>query len=255
MNTTSGPDRTPRAVGVTRRRLEIAAMAVLTVVAVTLGVLLFTGNDDGGRTESSTAASQQRGVTHGEIGPLGALATRTPGDPLALGAVDAPVVLVEFADYRCPFCAKFSRDIEPELVERYVDSGQLRIEWRDMPIYGEESMMAARAARAAAEQGRFWEFNRALYAAAPDGGHPPMTVDKLRGFAEEAGVPDIARFTTQMQSDEFDAAIAADSSQAQQLGIPATPAFSINGYPMLGAQPTSEFTNVIDTLLEGQDDA
>ncbi|GAA4820522.1 thioredoxin domain-containing protein [Tomitella cavernea] len=230
-------------------------MAVLTVVAVTLGVLLFTGNDGGGGAESQTAASEGRGVTPGESGPLGELANREPGDPLALGAVDAPVTLVEFADYRCPFCAKFSRDIEPALIEKYVDSGRLRIEWRDMPIYGDESMLAARAARAAAEQGRFWEFNRALYAAAPDGGHPSMNVDKLRGFAEDAGVPDIGRFTAQMRSAEFDAAIAADSTQAQQLGIPAAPAFSINGNPMLGAQPTSEFTDMIDTLLDGQDGA
>ncbi|QDQ96695.1 DsbA family protein [Tomitella fengzijianii] len=227
-------------------------MAVLAVVAVTLGVIVFTGNDDGGGGQSSAAASGGQGVTPGELGPLGELATREEGDPLALGAVDAPVVLVEFADYRCPFCAKFSRDVEPGLVAEYVESGQLRIEWRDMPIYGDESMLAARAGRAAAAQGRFWEFNRALYAAAPEGGHPGMDVDKLRGFAEDAGVPDMDRFTAQMQSTEFDAAIGADVAQAQQLGIPATPAFSINGNPMLGAQPASVFNQVIDALLGGE---
>ncbi|MDN5759410.1 MAG: DsbA family protein, partial [Tomitella sp.] len=104
---------------------------------------MFTGNDGGDSPASSTAGSERSGDTPGKTGPLGDLATRIEGDPLALGSVDAPVVLVEFADYRCSFCAKFSRDIAPDLIDEYVDSGQLRIEWRDMPIYGEESMLAA----------------------------------------------------------------------------------------------------------------
>ncbi|MDN5759196.1 MAG: DsbA family protein [Tomitella sp.] len=252
MSTGPGQDRAPHTAGTTRRRIEIAAMVVLVVVAVVLGVALFVGGDGDDSTASGSTASEVNGPTPGEIGPLGELATREEGDPLAIGSVDAPVVLVEFADYRCPFCAQFSREVEPELIDKYVDSGQLRIEWRDMPIYGEESMLAARAGRAAAEQGKFWEFNRTLYAAAPGNGHPPMNAEKLRGFAQDAGVPDLALFAAQMHSAQFDAAIGADMSEAQQLGIPATPAFSINGNAMLGAQPASAFTAVIDTLLDGE---
>src|SRR5699024_7130071 len=105
------------------------------------------------------------------VGPLGEQARREADDPFAIGPVDAPVVMVVFSDYRCPFCARYSRVTEAELVEKYVSEGQLRIEWRDFPVFGDASMLAARAGRAAAEQDRFWEFNNAVYEAAPESGH------------------------------------------------------------------------------------
>lgn len=174
---------------------------------------------------------------------------RQPGDPLALGDPDAPVALVVFSDYRCPFCAKFSRDTEPELVKRYVDAGELRIEWRDYPIFGPQSMTAARAGRAAAEQGRFWEFNRAVYAAAPERSKADLTDEDLIGFARQAGVPDIDRFTASMRGSTFDDAINADLAQGTGIGVPSTPAFLINDVPMLGAQPTDDFVTAIDGAL------
>ncbi|CRZ16818.1 DsbA family protein [Mycolicibacterium neworleansense] len=174
---------------------------------------------------------------------------RQAGDPLALGATDAAVALVVFSDYRCPFCAKFSRDIEPELVKRYVDAGQLRIEWRDFPIFGPQSMSAARAGRAAAEQGKFWEFNRAVYAAAPERSKADLTDAALIEYAREAGVPDIGRFTAGLRGNTFDAAINADLARGTAIGVPSTPAFLINDVPMLGAQPTEEFVRAIDAAL------
>src|SRR5699024_2995863 len=117
---------------------------------------------------------------------LADLPRREPGDPLAMGEPDAPVTMLIYSDYRCPFCAKFSQDVQPDLVEEYVETGVLRLEWRDLPIFGEESLEGARAGRAAAEQGKFWEFNDAVYADAPGGtDHPDLTPEVLRGFAEE----------------------------------------------------------------------
>lgn len=177
---------------------------------------------------------------------------RQAGDPLALGDPDAPVALVVFSDYRCPFCAKFSRDTEPELVKRYVDAGKLRIEWRDYPIFGTQSMSAARAGRAAAEQGKFWEFNRTVYAAAPERSKADLTDDELIAFARQAGVPDIDRFTAGMRGTTFDAAINADLAQGAGIGVPSTPAFLINDVPLLGAQPTEDFVRAIDGALAQQ---
>ncbi|WP_396912430.1 thioredoxin domain-containing protein [Mycolicibacterium sp.] len=192
----------------------------------------------------STDAAADSGVAG-----LAAVERRQPGDPFAMGAADAPVVMVVYSDYRCPFCAKFSRDIQPELVERFVEDGKLRIEWRDYPIFGDQSMLAARAGRAAAEQGKFWEFHDAVYAASPDRGMAELTEDKLIGFAEQAGVPDIDRFTAGMRSDDFDNAINADLAQGNSIGVPSTPAFMINNAPLLGAQPTDEFVSAINQAL------
>lgn len=192
----------------------------------------------------STDAAADSGVAG-----LAAVERRQPGDPFAMGAADAPVVMVVYSDYRCPFCAKFSRDIQPELVERFVEDGKLRIEWRDYPIFGDQSMLAARAGRAAAEQGKFWEFNDAVYAASPDRAKADLTEEALIGFAEQAGVPDIDRFTAGMRSDDFDNAINADLAQGNGIGVPSTPAFMINNAPLLGAQPTDEFVSAINQAL------
>lgn len=176
------------------------------------------------------------------------MARRIDGDPLARGRVDAPVVLVAYSDYRCPFCAKFSRDTEPHLVDKYVEAGELRIEWRDLPLFGEQSMAAARAGRAAAAQGKFWEFNTVLYAAAPDRGHPNLDAVALRGFAEQAGVPDLERFERDTADVSLDADIAADVLEANMIGVSSAPSFVINGYPVLGAQPLPVFEQLIEAV-------
>ncbi|PTR28679.1 protein-disulfide isomerase [Rhodococcus sp. OK519] len=200
--------------------------------------------------ESEENASSAGAIAAGEaqtgIGPVGDMARRQDGDPLARGTVDAPVVLVAYSDYRCPFCAKFSRDIEPQLVDKYVDAGVLRIEWRDLPIFGEQSMVAARAGRAAAAQGKFWEFNSALYAASPDRGHPDLSAEALRGFAEQAGVPDLDRFVRDSADSSVDQDIAADVLEANMIGVSSTPSFVIDGFPVLGAQPLAVFEQTIE---------
>ncbi|GLW98569.1 thioredoxin domain-containing protein [Microtetraspora sp. NBRC 16547] len=196
------------------------------------------GTDADGASPSGTSAD--------ETGPLSSVARRVSGDPLAVGRPDAPVTMVVYSDFRCPFCAKFGRDIEPELVKRYAGKGTLRIEWRDYPIFGEPSINVARAARAAGAQGKFREFSAALYAAAPATGHPDYTSKALRKFAEQAGVPDLDRFVKDMGSKAFDEAIEKDMIEGQSIGVPSTPAFLINGQPLLGAQPLEEFTAMID---------
>lgn len=198
----------------------------------------------GPATADSTAGSAPE-----RIGPLGDLARRTDGDPMAIGPVDAPVVMVVFSDFRCPFCAQFSRDTETGIVTQYVDSGQLRIEWRDDPIFGDQSVRAAVAGRAAAAQGRFWEFTRAVYQDAPETGHPDLPDTALIDYASQAGVPDIARFTADLTSQTALPAVQADLAQAETLQVPSTPAFIINGYPLIGSQPMSEFTRTINGAL------
>jgi protein-disulfide isomerase len=218
---------------------------VIAAVAIGIG-LSGTGQDAPPvAVVTPTQSADPRG-TPAPLGPAGDLSRRVEGDPLALGRLDAPVVMVVYSDYRCPFCAKFSRDIEPALVDRYVGDGTLRIEWRDLPIFGEQSTLAARAGRAAAEQGRFWEFNRVLYAAAPDRGHHEFDLSRLKRFAEQAGVTDLGRFAEEVRSERHDEAIQADLTEALSLGASSTPTFVVNGTPVLGAQPVSVFEDVID---------
>lgn len=241
----------PRGANVGR---EVIVIGGLVVVAIALILaLVMTSNDD--TTEAGPSAPVARIVEPTGSSPAGgasglSMERRVADDPLALGDPAAPVVMVMFADYRCPFCAKFSRDTEPEMVERFVDEGTLRIEWRDLPIFGEQSMQAARAGRAAAAQGKFWEFNRAVFADAPDRGHSDLTDGVLIGYARQVGVPDLDRFANQMRGNDFDAAITADVEQGSSIGVPSTPAFVINGVPMLGAQPTEVFVAAVNEAAD-----
>ena len=232
-----------------RFRVEIAIVAVLVVVAAGLGInFALDSGDEPASDNPATISEEQRSAQ----GPMGDLARRIDNDPLAIGAVDAPLVLVEYSDFRCPFCAKFSRDSKPELIKRYVEEGTLRLEWRDMPIFGEQSLLAARAGRAAAEQDMFWEFTSAVYDDAPATGHADLNPGKLRSIAEQVGVPDLEQFDRDAASERFDQAIWSDAATGQAMGVTSTPSFSVNGHPIIGAQPTPMFTELIDDLLSRQ---
>ncbi|WNI26934.1 thioredoxin domain-containing protein [Streptomyces sp. ITFR-16] len=175
---------------------------------------------------------------------LAKLARRDAGDKLALGRPDAPVVLIEYADFKCGYCAKFARDTEPALVKKYVDDGTLRIEWRNFPIFGAESEAAARASWAAGQQGRFWEFHRAAYAeGAKEKG---FGKDRLKELARQAGVPDLDRFATDTDGAAAAAAVGDDQEQGYGIGATSTPSFLVNGRPIAGAQSAGTFTRAIE---------
>ncbi|OLT26409.1 hypothetical protein BJF79_43495 [Actinomadura sp. CNU-125] len=132
---------------------------------------------------------------------------------------------------------------------RYVEDGDLRIEWRDFPIFGAESEAAARAGYAAGLQGRFWEFHDVAYAEERERNRGEFAADRLVEMARAAGVPDLDRFRVDMTLDPAVEALRRDRSEGYDLGVPSTPAFLINGKPLLGAQPLQVFENEIRAAL------
>jgi protein-disulfide isomerase len=166
-----------------------------------------------------------------------------------LGRADAPVTFVEFADYQCPYCGEFARTTEPTLVTEYVNTGKLRIVWRDFPYYGDQSVEAAIAARAAGEQGKFWPFHDALYARQPPPRSGTLTAAYLDGLARGLGL-DVKRFDAARADPRLRDAVETDFGFGQQLGVPGTPAFLINGAPdIFGAQPLAVFEQAINNEL------
>ncbi|MFF1710034.1 DsbA family protein [Streptomyces sp. NPDC058268] len=175
---------------------------------------------------------------------LAELARRDAKDPLAQGRKDAPVVLIEYADFKCGYCGKFARDTEPGLVKKYVDEGTLRIEWRNFPIFGADSESAARGAWAAGQQGKFWQFHEAAYA---DGSKEKgFGGDRLKELAKQAGVKDIGRFSDDASGAAAKAAVKKDQEEAYGLGATSTPSFLVNGRPISGAQPDEIFDQAIE---------
>ncbi|MEV0121864.1 DsbA family protein [Streptomyces sp. NPDC050703] len=238
-----------------KKSRSIAIGAGVAVAAVLLGLASYTAtkpDDPSGATVTEEAAGAEPSTgAEGRTGvypELEKLARRDGKDPLALGDEDAPVVMVEYADFKCGFCGKFARDTEPGLVEKYVEKGTLRIEWRNFPIFGADSERAARGAWAAGRQGRFWEFHEAAYA---EGSKEKGFGDgRLKELAEEAGIKDVGRFVKDADSDGARAAVKKDQEEAYGLGATSTPSFLVNGRPISGAQPDRVFDQAIEAAAK-----
>lgn len=157
---------------------------------------------------------------------------------MAWGNIDAPVVIAAFSDLGCPYCAQWATETLPQLAD-YVEDGTVRIEWHDFPVTGPDAVEAAKAARAAAEQDRFFEFVDALYASGEE-----LSAENFLVWAEEAGVPDLTQF--EADSAGYDAEIAEARELGAALEITGTPAFIVGEEPLSGAQPVEAFEALID---------
>lgn len=216
--------------------IPIVVAVVALIVAAVFALTSPFGDADQDATASAPGAAQPQD---------GSEATSGRQDPLSLGEPDAPVVLVEYSDFQCPFCGKFARDTEPELIDRYVDDGTLRIEWRDFPYIGSESYMAAHAGRAAALQDKFWEFHDAMYADQPPPNSGQVDEAYLVDVAERIGL-DVPRFRKDLFSGDVAAAVAKDFREGLSRGVNGTPAFFLNGQMIVGAQPLDVFVRAIE---------
>ncbi len=168
--------------------------------------------------------------------------TVSAGASDALGPAEAPVEIVEFGDFSCGFCGRFHRDTLPLIRDTYGD--QVRFIYRDFPILGETSTRAALAARCAGAQGRFWPFHDLLFENQESLGE----VGIFLNFAVSLDL-DPQAFNDCLTTQQPLESIAADFRDAQALGIRGTPAFFINGRPLLGARDFSEFMVIIDEEL------
>ncbi len=168
--------------------------------------------------------------------------------PPAIGSESAPVEMVMWADFQCPFCRRFELTTLPALRERYVDTGQVRFVWRNFENYGSESHDAAVAAYCAGEQGRFWEYHSTLYENQRGINTGVFAEANLQRFADEHGL-EAAPFNTCIAGISYDAVISADKRLGRSEGVNGTPTFFINGEMIVGAQPTETFVALIESAL------
>ncbi len=131
--------------------------------------------------------------------------------------------------------------MSPKLIDKYVESGTLRLEWRDFPYQGKESVDAALAARAAQEQGKFWEYHNLLYETQDQG----YSEERLVTLADEVGL-DVEEFRSSLESGENEAVVGEDFREGQERGVSGTPTFVINGQTLVGLQPLSVFEQTIE---------
>jgi protein-disulfide isomerase len=131
--------------------------------------------------------------------------------------------------------------VEPKLYKEYVKDGTLRIEWRDFPYRGQESVDAAVAARAAQAQGKFWEYHDLLY----DSQFSGFSDENLMALAKEAGL-DTKKFETDYENARYEPSVRADFQKGLNAGVNGTPTFFVNGKMLVGLQPVGVFENAIE---------
>jgi protein-disulfide isomerase len=160
----------------------------------------------------------------------------------ARGPSEAPVTIVEFSDFQCPFCKTVVATLK-QITAQY--PGRVRWVFRDYPIAGlhPEAQLAHEAARCAADQGKFWEYHDVLFERAPN-----VSPAALREYAASVGAEPTA-FSRCLDSGKHRAAVNADIETGAKLGVNGTPTFFINGQMLVGNQPLAEFQRLIEGEL------
>ena len=176
------------------------------------------------------------------------------GDVPALGRPAAPVTLVEFSDYQCPFCQRFFLATLPALRKDYIDTGKVRYVFRDFPLdqIHPQARKAAEAVHCAGEQGKYWEMHDVLF-----GNQQALQPPKLSEHARALGL-DGARFDQCLTSGTHAARVLQGVTDGQAAGVQGTPGFvvarttpgdTVEGTLVVGAQPVEVFRRLIDELL------
>jgi predicted DsbA family dithiol-disulfide isomerase len=166
-----------------------------------------------------------------------------PGEDPSIGPPDAPVTVIEFSDYNCPFCQQWQREVFDELMAAF--PAQIRFVYKDFPIVGEGTpgFGAAEAANSAAEQGAYWEFHQALFS-----GDYPLDRAGFEAITRQLEL-DLPAIQECLDSGRQAAEVDEDFRYGADLGVNGTPTFFINGIPLIGAQPLLRFVEVINAEL------
>jgi protein-disulfide isomerase len=170
----------------------------------------------------------------------------TGGRPGRGGGPNAPIIMIEFSDYECPFCKRADVTVQ-EVMKTYGD--KVRLVHRDFPLsFHAHALPAAEAARCAEAQGKYWEYHDKLFAS------QDLSSEKLQALATEVGL-DRAKFDECVAKQQFKASIEKDMADGADAGVTGTPAFFINGRMLSGAQPFEKFKEVIDEELASKQSA
>jgi protein-disulfide isomerase len=222
-----------------QRLLQIAAgAAFLAIAVVVVLIVVSSSNGSGGDTKIEEAAEVNR------------LLAGIPQEGLVLGDSRAPVELVEFGDLQCTACKYYSEEILPPIIESKVEQGEVKVEFRNFTIIGEQSTPAGAAALAAGEQGRGWNYVELFYRnqGEEDTGYADDAF--LEAVARGAGVKNLAQWNEDRQKLENE--VKATTEEAQSLDFEGTPSFAVKGPKTDGLEPlgTPESVGALEEAIE-----
>jgi protein-disulfide isomerase len=167
-------------------------------------------------------------------------------DDPSLGSESAPITIVEFSDYECPYCRQWHSEVYTQLLDTYGD--QIRFVYRDFPLESihANAIPAAHAANCAFEQGNFWDYHDKLFSM-----ELGLSPDAYQEYASQLGL-DEEQFQECIDSGRYREEVQSDFEFAANLGVRSTPTFFINGIAVVGAQPFEIFQQVIERELAGE---
>ncbi|MDP3956686.1 MAG: thioredoxin domain-containing protein [bacterium] len=230
---------------VSKRNDYFLGACILAAAVLIAGSVVYSlGKKSGGTGDGGTASTTPGTVT-----------TKTPelaSSDVILGDAKAPVTLIEFADYQCPFCARFHEQAGVQIRDQYIKTGKAKMVYRDFAFLGPESLAAASAAHCAADQSKFWEYHDALFATETKDtkeNNGNLTQDLFVKLASGLNM-NTAQFTACLTSKKYDAGVLKARDDAGLYGVNSTPTTFINGTMIQGAQPFPVFQAAIDTALK-----
>lgn len=167
----------------------------------------------------------------------------------SLGDPNAPVKVVMYSDFQCPFCRFFWEDTEDKLFADYVATGKVHFTYRSMGLFlGEESLRAAEAAYCAGDQEKFWEYHDVLFANQAGENQGAFSDERLAGFAQNLGL-DMGVFDACFTSGKYAERAQKDKTEALASGVDSTPTILINGEKIVGAQDYDAYAQAIERAL------
>lgn len=165
-------------------------------------------------------------------------------DDAVKGNADAPVTIIEFSDFQCPFCGKFVKETLPQLDKDYIQTGKVKFIFRDFPLeFHPFAQKAAEAAECAGEQGKYWEMHDILFQY-----QNKLDLESLKVYAGELGI-DSSKFNKCLDGGQMADEVKKDFADGQKYGITGTPAFFINGKLVTGAMPYADFKKEVEAAL------
>ncbi len=173
-----------------------------------------------------------------------------PTSGTSMGSASAPVTIVEYSDFQCSICQHFALTTETELARAYVQTGKVRFIYKHFIVFGDESILAAEASEAAAEQNMFWPYHDLLMQAQASPKAEDLTIARLESLAEQVGL-NMTAFKAGLESHKYREKVSRDDSEGRASGVTGSPTFFVNGAKGTGNVPFEAFQQLIEEILKG----
>jgi len=215
---------------------NLTPIAIVVAGILIAGAVIYVNQGKEELLEKGKAQIQQENFSEKELGNKISL----ENEPV-LGESSAPVTIIEFSDFECPFCARYANTTFNQIKQAYIESGKAKIVFKNFPLpFHRNAKIAAEAGECALSQGKFWEYKELLFK-----NQSALSVEDLKKYAVDLGL-DAEKFNKCLDTDETRKEVEEDLKEGREANIEGTPSFLINGELLVGAQPFSAFQKVIE---------